>query len=50
MTEPTVTPPEPLTADRRRAPAVVTHPDDPEFGAAAAVARWPGPREQVVHR
>lgn len=40
MTQPA--PFEPLTEDWRRAAAIVAHPDDLEFGAAAAVARWTG--------
>ncbi|MEV4814003.1 hypothetical protein [Micromonospora avicenniae] len=48
MTEPTVTPLEPVTDRRRRAVAVVAHPDDLEFGAAA-VARRTGPAKQGVH-
>ncbi|MFG3303375.1 PIG-L deacetylase family protein [Micromonospora chersina] len=44
--------PEPLTPlaeDWQRALAVVAHPDDLEFGAAAAVARWTGQGKQVVY-
>ncbi len=33
---------EPLPEDWERALAVVAHPDDMEYGAAAAVARWTG--------
>ncbi|MEV1332376.1 PIG-L deacetylase family protein [Micromonospora costi] len=40
---------EPLTEDWERALAVVAHPDDLEFGAAAAVARWTGQGKQVVY-
>jgi len=32
-----------------RALAVVAHPDDMEFGAAAAVARWTGQGKQIVY-
>ncbi|MET7751569.1 hypothetical protein [Micromonospora sp. NPDC005367] len=42
MTEPAVTPLEPVTGDRQRALAV-SHPEDPEFGGA----RWTGRGEQV---
>ncbi|MER7442713.1 hypothetical protein [Micromonospora avicenniae] len=48
MTEPTVTPLEPVTEDRRRAVAVVAHPDDLKFDAAAAVARRTAPGKRVV--
>jgi LmbE family N-acetylglucosaminyl deacetylase len=41
MTE-TLVPLEPLPEDWERALCVVAHPDDMEFGAAAAVARWTG--------
>jgi LmbE family N-acetylglucosaminyl deacetylase len=44
--------PEPLTAldeDWERALCVVAHPDDLEFGAAAAVARWTGQGKTVVY-
>ncbi|MET7470882.1 PIG-L deacetylase family protein [Micromonospora sp. NPDC005222] len=47
-----VTQPEPLTPlteDWQRALAVVAHPDDLEFGAAAAVARWTGQGKEVVY-
>jgi LmbE family N-acetylglucosaminyl deacetylase len=40
---------EPLTEDWERALCVVAHPDDMEFGAAAAVARWTGQGKQVVY-
>ncbi|HLK94152.1 MAG TPA: PIG-L deacetylase family protein [Nocardioidaceae bacterium] len=40
---------EPLREDWQRALAVVAHPDDMEFGAAAAVARWTGQGKQVVY-
>lgn len=45
-------PPPPLThvnEDWARALCVVAHPDDMEFGAAAAVARWTGQGKQVVY-
>ena len=40
---------EPLDEDWERALCVVAHPDDLEFGAAAAVARWTGQGKQVVY-
>jgi LmbE family N-acetylglucosaminyl deacetylase len=40
---------EPLREDWERALCVVAHPDDMEFGAAAAVARWTGQGKQVVY-
>jgi LmbE family N-acetylglucosaminyl deacetylase len=45
------TPPplKPLPEDWTRALAVVAHPDDMEFGSAAAVARWTGQGKQVVY-
>jgi LmbE family N-acetylglucosaminyl deacetylase len=39
----------PLTEDWTRALAIVAHPDDMEFGAAAAVARWTGQGKEVVY-
>jgi LmbE family N-acetylglucosaminyl deacetylase len=39
----------PLREDWERALCVVAHPDDMEFGAAAAVARWTGQGKQVVY-
>ncbi len=44
--------PEPLTPlpeDWSRALAVVAHPDDLEFGAAAAIARWTGQGKDIVY-
>jgi len=44
--------PEPFQAlpeEWERALAIVAHPDDMEFGAAAAVARWTGQGKQVVY-
>lgn len=38
-----------LPEDWQRALAVVAHPDDMEFGAAAAVARWTRQGKQVVY-
>lgn len=43
----TPAPLEPLREDWQRALCVVAHPDDMEFGAAAAVARWTGEGKQV---
>jgi len=43
------TPLEPLPEDWSRALCVVAHPDDLEFGAAAAIARWTGQGKQVVY-
>src|SRR3954454_3057099 len=45
------TPPplKPLPEDWTRALAVVAHPDDMEFGSAAAVARWTGQGKSVVY-
>src|SRR6476619_8662946 len=40
---------EPLDENWERALCVVAHPDDMEFGAAAAVARWTGQGKQVVY-
>ncbi|MGV9710599.1 PIG-L deacetylase family protein [Gordonia sp. NPDC003424] len=36
-------------ADWRTALALVAHPDDPEYGMAAAVARWTGEGKRVVY-
>jgi LmbE family N-acetylglucosaminyl deacetylase len=49
MTEPAPAPLKPLTEDWERALCVVAHPDDMEFGAAAAVARWTGQGKHVVY-
>jgi LmbE family N-acetylglucosaminyl deacetylase len=40
---------EPLREDWQRCLAVVAHPDDMEFGASAAVARWTGQGKQIVY-
>jgi len=40
---------DPVTEDWQRALCVVAHPDDLEFGTAAAVARWTGQGKQVVY-
>jgi LmbE family N-acetylglucosaminyl deacetylase len=40
---------EALPEDWTRALAIVAHPDDMEFGSAAAVARWTGQGKEVVY-
>jgi LmbE family N-acetylglucosaminyl deacetylase len=40
---------EPMPEDWDRAVAVVAHPDDLEYGTAAAVARWTGQGRQVSY-
>src|SRR5207302_1964679 len=40
---------EPMPEDWERAVAVVAHPDDLEYGAAAAVARWTGQGQHVAY-
>ncbi|MDT0203314.1 PIG-L deacetylase family protein [Nocardioides sp. AE5] len=40
---------EPLREDWTRALAIVAHPDDMEFGAAAAVARWTGQGKEIAY-
>jgi len=47
MTEPA--PLEPLPEDWQKALAVVAHPDDLEFGAAAAIARWTAQGKEIVY-
>jgi LmbE family N-acetylglucosaminyl deacetylase len=49
MTEQAPAPLPPLREDWERALCVVAHPDDMEFGGAAAVARWTGQGKQVVY-
>ncbi len=49
MTEQAPSPLQPLREDWERALCVVAHPDDLEFGAAAAVARWTGQGKHVVY-
>ncbi len=44
-----VPPLEPLREDWRTALAVVAHPDDLEYGAAAAIARWTAQGKRVVY-
>lgn len=45
----TPSPLQPLDEDWQRALCIVAHPDDMEFGAAAAVARWTGQGKTVVY-
>jgi LmbE family N-acetylglucosaminyl deacetylase len=40
---------EPLDENWQRALAIVAHPDDLEFGAAAAVARWTAQGKEIVY-
>ncbi|HEU4947778.1 MAG TPA: PIG-L deacetylase family protein [Kribbella sp.] len=40
---------EPLTEDWQTALAIVAHPDDMEFGAAAAIARWTAQGKQISY-
>lgn len=40
---------EPLTEDWQQALAVVAHPDDLEYGSAAAVARWTAQGKRIVY-
>src|SRR4029453_4838770 len=40
---------QPVDEDWQRGLAIVAHPDDLEFGAAAAVARWTGQGKEVVY-
>jgi LmbE family N-acetylglucosaminyl deacetylase len=49
MTEQAPAPLQPLSEDWERALCVVAHPDDMEFGGAAAVARWTGQGKHVVY-
>ena len=49
MTEPAPAPFTALTEDWERALCVVAHPDDLEFGGAAAVARWTSQGKKVVY-
>ena len=39
----------PLTEDWERGLAIVAHPDDMEYGAAAAVARWTAQGKQIAY-
>ena len=49
MTEQAPPPLTPVSEDWERALCVVAHPDDLEFGGAAAVARWTGQGKQIVY-
>jgi LmbE family N-acetylglucosaminyl deacetylase len=50
MAQPVVANPlEPLCEDWQRGLAIVAHPDDLEFGAAAAIARWTGQGKHIVY-
>src|SRR3954464_15575425 len=49
MTEQAPPPLKPLREDWERALCVVAHPDDMEFGGAAAVARWTGQGKEIVY-
>jgi LmbE family N-acetylglucosaminyl deacetylase len=49
MTEVSSSPLQPLREDWQRALCVVAHPDDLEFGAAAAVCRWTSQGKHVVY-
>jgi LmbE family N-acetylglucosaminyl deacetylase len=49
MTEPPPPTLKPLPEDWDTAVAIVAHPDDMEFGAAAAVARWTGQGKRIVY-
>ncbi|MDI2130245.1 PIG-L deacetylase family protein [Yinghuangia seranimata] len=49
MTEQAPAPFEPLREDWSTAVAIVAHPDDMEYGAAAAVARWTDQGKKVVY-
>jgi LmbE family N-acetylglucosaminyl deacetylase len=49
MTDMAPSPLKPLPEDWSKAVAIVAHPDDMEFGAAAAVARWTGQGKSVVY-
>ncbi|MBM2613943.1 PIG-L family deacetylase [Actinoplanes sp. LDG1-06] len=40
---------QPLDEDWKRALAIVAHPDDLEFGAAAAIARWTAQGKEVIY-
>ncbi|MCO4699482.1 PIG-L family deacetylase [Streptomyces sp. RO-S4] len=49
MTEPTISQLPPLPDDWRRALAVVAHPDDLEYGCAAAIAAWTDAGREVSY-
>ncbi|RKS07878.1 LmbE family N-acetylglucosaminyl deacetylase [Nocardiopsis sp. Huas11] len=48
MTQTENSAPQPLPEDWNRALAVVAHPDDLEFGASSAIARWTGQGKDVT--
>ncbi|MGI5460463.1 PIG-L deacetylase family protein [Streptomyces sp. CA-249302] len=49
MTEPKITQLQPMPTDWQRALAVVAHPDDLEYGCAAAVAAWTDEGREVAY-
>jgi LmbE family N-acetylglucosaminyl deacetylase len=49
LTEPALPPLQPFDAEVGRVLAVVAHPDDLEYGAAAAVAAWTDAGQEVVY-
>ncbi|MEU5539391.1 PIG-L deacetylase family protein [Streptomyces sp. NPDC020362] len=49
MTEPKITPLQPLPDDWQRALAVVAHPDDLEYGCSAAIAAWTAAGREVSY-
>ena len=49
MTSPTVEPLEPVDESWSAALAIVAHPDDLEYGTAAAIARWTAQGKRVVY-
>src|SRR5215212_1911334 len=49
MDAPLPPPLEPLDESWSRALCIVAHPDDMEFGAAAAVARWTGQGKEIAY-
>src|SRR3712207_1071768 len=49
MTDQAPPPLKPLPEDWTTAVAIVAHPDDMEFGAAAAVARWTAQQKSIVY-
>ncbi|MFJ5259769.1 PIG-L deacetylase family protein [Streptomyces sp. NPDC088387] len=49
MSEPTTTQLEPMPDDWQRALAVVAHPDDLEYGCAAAIAQWTDAGREVAY-
>ncbi|PZH20780.1 PIG-L domain-containing protein [Streptomyces sp. NTH33] len=49
MTQPRTSPLQPMPDDWRRALAVVAHPDDLEYGCAAAVAAWTDDGREVAY-